>query len=862
MKKNLIAVLMASVIISTCFQSNINARTNIDSNNLNSTEVESFNSTSYENSISNEKDFVEKYSKNKELDDYKKAVELIQGDKGFNMVFAGDSITHGLVHTNNYRSYSEHFNERLRGENINRNIVSEKFVINTGNSACTTREVLNGFDTWIGLYNPEIVSLMIGMNDCATDTNITIEQYESNLREIVRKIRDIGAVPILQTPNYVLPAPSWTSSGQRRDRLNEYLDVARKVATEEKIIVIDHYKYWEEREKSSGDVSNRWFNDWIHPNQVGHLEMARLMFEELGLNTEDSYTANLSYPIKVEGDNGRYIEKSAYYPDYKGLDNKEPKVSYKVNRQFIGSDYIDKTDDINSIKDLSTGTIVARFNVENPRAAQTIFSMTDSKDADSGVTLAINENGKIHFSVRNNGSIKVNINTNSQGYNDGNWHTLAVNVLEDKIVIYVDGIKIHTENISGFFSDVETPDSVNIGRNKNNQELGKWNYYGALSYIDIYDKPLEVYEIIEILTENQVQNTDSIAGIFSGGEGKRTVFVGDESTAGKVTTYGYRNYVEYLEERIRADYGYGFEGRTKYFINSGVNGSTTTDILNNFDRWVKLHGPKAVFLMVGGNENISPEDFEVNLNLLADKIEEIGALPVMQTPTIKENNIEEYVNIVRKVGAERGFAVIDHYDYWNKLSENQDYLVQSWMSEDYVPNHRGNLEIARKILKDIGLYSGSSLIGRFNISNPGDNLDELKVELNNLVNETKEHLNTINEGYMPGDYLPGGKDKVLRELKTAESELALNSSIANITKIITNINESLNELNGSVITTELGDVNRDGKIDTKDISLVSSNIGKNIESSDWNIAKQYDLNEDGKVDKDDVFIIRDIIFNR
>lgn len=857
MKKVMIAMLMAGVMTTTIFKTTINAittNTNIESNYLQET-----NNVDMSKSVRNENDFVKKYSKNKELADYNKAMKLIHGDEPFNMVFAGDSITHGLVHSNNFRSYSEHFNERLRGEEVNGKINSQKFIINTGNSACTTKEILNGFDTWVKIHNPKIVSLMIGMNDCASDANVSLQQYESNLRELVRKFREIGAIPILQTPNYVLPA--WSSPGQSRDRLSEYLDVARKVGEEENVIMIDHNKYWEEREKISQDVSNRWFNDWIHPNEVGHLEMARLMFEELGLNTEDSYTANMSYPIKIDEDNGKYIEKSAMYPEYKGLDYRKPIVNYKVNRQFTGTVYIDKSSDLDKIKGLSTGAIVTRFNVTDPRAAQTIFSMTDSNDPDSGVTVAVNGSGQIHFSVRNNGEEKVIINTSAKGYNDGNWHTLLVNVEESNIVIYVDGIKIHTQDVSGFFSSVETPDVINIGRNKNNDENGKWGYYGGLSYVDIYDKPFKPYEIIEVTTENQMENTDSIASIFSGNTGHRTVFLGDEVTAGKGDTFGYKNYVEYLEERIRCDYGNSFEARTKYFINSGIEGATSVDILNNFERWATLYGPKAVFLMIGGNETVSPEEFKGNLNLIIDKIQEIGAVPVLQTPTIEKSNIEEYVNIIKNVGEERGLAVINHYSYWKSLSINQPHLKTSWINSDYDPNHRGQLEIARKILKDVGLYSSGSAIGRFNIPNPGDNLDELKEEVRVLISNTKELLETITEGYMTGDYLVGSKEIIMRDIKLAENEIDKgNTNIESVTKVMTNIHQGISELENNKVVTELGDVNRDGAINTIDLSLVSGNIGKNIESEDWKISSQYDLNLDGIVDREDIYIVRDKIF--
>src|SRR5690554_5045874 len=90
-------------------------------------------------------------------------------------VFIGDSITHGAKHTHGYRAYPEIFSERVRYE-LGR---VRDVVINTGISGNTTQNILDDFDWRVKQFNPRIVSLMIGTNDCATG-RIPIALYEKN----------------------------------------------------------------------------------------------------------------------------------------------------------------------------------------------------------------------------------------------------------------------------------------------------------------------------------------------------------------------------------------------------------------------------------------------------------------------------------------------------------------------------------------------------------------------------------------------------------------------------------------------------------------------------------------------------------
>jgi lysophospholipase L1-like esterase len=189
-------------------------------------------------------------------------------------VFTGDSITHGAKHTHGYRSYPEIFAERIRWE-MGR---TRDIVINTGISGNTTRVILNDFGWRIGQFRPNIVSLMIGTNDCATG-RIEIGTFEENLSLLAGQIRDIGAIPVFHTPNNII-----TEKAPERARLSEYVSVIRNVSLNENIILVDNYAYWSVTiQEGRLNVYKEWLNDPLHPDGEGHSEIARLMFKELAM---------------------------------------------------------------------------------------------------------------------------------------------------------------------------------------------------------------------------------------------------------------------------------------------------------------------------------------------------------------------------------------------------------------------------------------------------------------------------------------------------------------------------------------------------------------------------------------------------
>jgi lysophospholipase L1-like esterase len=219
--------------------------------------------------------------------DLERIKELLRQKNPLKWLFTGDSITAGVEHTHGYRSYPEIFGERIRWE-MRR---PRDIVINTAISGNVTQNILDDFNWRIEQFKPEIVSLMIGTNDCARK-EMTTTIFENNLNSLLDKIRETGAIPILHTPNIII-----TEYAPERAGLLEYVNVIQETAEKKNIILVDNYPYWEDTMKNHSEINvfKEWLNDPLHPNGTGHQEIARLLFKELSIFNPNDATCGGKY---------------------------------------------------------------------------------------------------------------------------------------------------------------------------------------------------------------------------------------------------------------------------------------------------------------------------------------------------------------------------------------------------------------------------------------------------------------------------------------------------------------------------------------------------------------------------------------
>lgn len=201
-------------------------------------------------------------------------------------LFTGDSITHGAAHTNGWRSYPEHFNERVKFE-LRR---YRDVVINTGISGDRMPSLLKDLE-WRALrYQPTVVSLMMGMNDCGRGP-AGIDDFRTNLGLFHDAVKAKGSHLLMNTPNAVhIP------NSAARKHLPLYVDAIRAFSEERRLPLVDHFKFWTETRKGPFDLIYVLRDAAVHPNNYGHILLAKLIFRELGIDDPASATCRLWVP--------------------------------------------------------------------------------------------------------------------------------------------------------------------------------------------------------------------------------------------------------------------------------------------------------------------------------------------------------------------------------------------------------------------------------------------------------------------------------------------------------------------------------------------------------------------------------------
>lgn len=211
-----------------------------------------------------------------------KLKSLITSKDPVRWLFAGDSITHGALHTFGARDYTEHFSERIRYE-LGR---SRDHVIKTGASGWRVTQLAADVEWGVLQYRPHGLSINFGMNDCLAGAAGIPAFKEAYLKVIAEARAKCGAAIIVHVPNAILP-----NDAARFANLPAYSDAVREVAATTGCVAIDHPEEWR------GRVLMYRMSDAIHPNDVGHREMAFSMFRLLGLfDPEKSDVCRLFVP--------------------------------------------------------------------------------------------------------------------------------------------------------------------------------------------------------------------------------------------------------------------------------------------------------------------------------------------------------------------------------------------------------------------------------------------------------------------------------------------------------------------------------------------------------------------------------------
>lgn len=197
------------------------------------------------------------------------------------IVFAGDSVTD----MGSMQPVGEGLQDNVgRGyvrilENMFAAYYPEIFlrITNSGISGNTSKNLLNRFDRDVVSLNPDWVSICIGINDvwrqfdcpAILSEHVLPDEYEKNVEEMILKVKgNVKGIFILSP--YIIEA---NRDDMMRKRMDEYVEICRKLAEKHNCIFVDFQKMYEEYCKTRHSSFIAW--DRIHPNQIGATLMAR-----------------------------------------------------------------------------------------------------------------------------------------------------------------------------------------------------------------------------------------------------------------------------------------------------------------------------------------------------------------------------------------------------------------------------------------------------------------------------------------------------------------------------------------------------------------------------------------------------------
>lgn len=177
-------------------------------------------------------------------------------------LFTGDDITFSAGQAGGYRNFMQHFEERIRWELASSAIQRNNFVFNTGMKGLTSAELIADFNRLVTKLQPKTVFVMLGKGDA--EANVPVADFKANLKTIVTNIRDMGAVPVLQTEIY-------PTDVAYRTKLAPYVETVKAVASEDHVVLSNHYDTW----KTYTNLSSLVDAEGKLPNQLGHLALAK-----------------------------------------------------------------------------------------------------------------------------------------------------------------------------------------------------------------------------------------------------------------------------------------------------------------------------------------------------------------------------------------------------------------------------------------------------------------------------------------------------------------------------------------------------------------------------------------------------------
>ncbi len=156
-------------------------------------------------------------------------------------------------------------------------------LINRGTSGNTVRDLKGRWQTDVIDLQPDWVSVMIGVNDIwrqfdtplRVEGHVYIEEYTKTLEALVAQTRPKVKGLIMGTPHLIEP----NRADPMRKMIDDYGNIVRDIAKKHDAILVDVQAAFDEVMVHTHPMTLAW--DRIHPNQTGHMVIARAFLKAI-----------------------------------------------------------------------------------------------------------------------------------------------------------------------------------------------------------------------------------------------------------------------------------------------------------------------------------------------------------------------------------------------------------------------------------------------------------------------------------------------------------------------------------------------------------------------------------------------------
>lgn len=318
-------------------------------------------------------------------------------------------------------------------------------------------------------------------------------------------------------------------------------------------------------------------------------------------------------------------------------------------------------------------------------------------------------------------------------------------------------------------------------------------------------------------------------------------------------------------------------GASNTVVNRGQPNGTTVDLVNRFDDEALPFGGEVLLLMGGTNDTtkeFAPEDSVANLNLIARRANTFGISTVHATiiPRWPEARVDTendrtatLSGLIRNLAGLNGRRLVDIFEtYWVEPERFSLYYADRVGDPVGHPNATGYDVIARAfadVLEDIDSVSpvpgfmspepGEKRVGRneniqVDLWDFGQGIDEASIEMRVdgqiVTPDVTRTGRRVSLNYNPPAPLLGMVRVAVRASDNGGSPRTLDRELMRFFTVQTNF--------------PTGDVNRDGRVDGKDLAVLARGFGQDANAGQI-VDPDADLNEDGVIDGMDLAILID-----